>query len=137
MDISPVKRGELGLFFFFNGQKISPLDTSFISPTPPPHPLIFVLLILLASSYVNTGEIGIVLIALGATTNFSMSWQCSYSSEEVTTTWVHCITVRSLTAWDLHSWKLSCIFPVWLKETYIHWKKKKRKGEENFKISRD
>ena len=124
----PSQERGIGIVFIFNGQKISPLDTSFISPPPPL--FIFVMLILLASSYVNTREIGIVLVALVATTNFSMSWQCSYSSVEVTTTWVHCIMVRSLTAWDLHSWKLSCIFPVWLKETSIQWKKKKRKGEE-------
>ena len=32
----------------------------------------------IASSYVNTGETGIVLVASGATANLSMSWQYSY-----------------------------------------------------------
>ena len=128
----PSQERGIGIVFIFNGQKISPLDTSFISPPPPL--FIFVMLILLASSYVNTREIGIVLVALVAITNFSMSWQCSYSSVEVTTTWVHCIMVRSLTAWDLHSRKLSCIFPVWLKENSIQWKKKKKERRRNLQF---
>lgn len=32
----------------------------------------------IASSYVNTGETGIVLVASGATANLSMNWQYSY-----------------------------------------------------------